>query len=186
MPVYRLAITLCSLDLSYHILVASQQTRIIHHLCQETDILARHQRFDILNANLLTAGLHIAAYCRHATGSTEAEVKAYLTSRACHIVDTLYAKHIANLMRVGNHTDGTMTDSNVRKLVGYHHTALDMNVTVDETWHDVRPGIITCRQIASLYLNNLSVIDDKLAIKDLASHYVDDVSFYVIHDYNLH
>ena len=61
-----------------------------------------------------------------------------------------------------------------------------MYVAVDETWHDVRPGIITCRQIASLYLNNLSVIDDKLAIKDLASHYVDDVSLYVIHDYNLH
>ena len=140
-PVDRLAMSLCRLDFGHHLLVASQHTVEIHHLSKETDFLTRHQCFSVLDVDHTATGLHITTYCRHTAGCTEAEVKASLTTRANHIVDTLYAQHIANLMRVGNNADRTMADSDVCKLVGHHHAALDMYVAVDETWHDVRPWI---------------------------------------------
>ena len=40
-------------------------------------------------------------------------------------------------MRVGHHTYRTMTHGDACKLMRHHHAALNVYVTVYETWHDV-------------------------------------------------
>ena len=75
MAIDRLAVTQGCLDFSQRVLVARQDARVVHHLAQETNVLASHQCFCILNVNDLAASLYVSAYCRHTTGGTEAEVE---------------------------------------------------------------------------------------------------------------
>ena len=74
--VNRLSVTLRSLDFLHHFLIASQHSGIVHHLCQETNILASHEFLRVFGINHGSAGFNIAAYSRHTTGSTKAEVEA--------------------------------------------------------------------------------------------------------------
>ena len=181
MAVNRFAIAECSLDLGHHLLVVSQHARVVHHLTQETNVVTCHQRLCVFDVNHLSAGLNVTAYSRYAAGGTEKEVEVSLPSGADHIVDTLNAQHIANLVRVGNDADCSVADGDACKLMWHNHAALNVYVTVNEAWHQVRPGFLPFRQLTPLHLYNFLTFDNQFAVVDFAAHDIYDMSFYLFH-----
>ena len=91
MSVHGLVVAQCSLNLGHHLLVASQHTRIVHHLAQETNVLASHERLRSLGVNHRSAGLYVATHGRHAARCTKQEVESSLLARAYHVVHALNA-----------------------------------------------------------------------------------------------
>ena len=181
MTVHRLAVTLGSLYLGHHLLVAIQHTEVVHHLCQETNILTGHQGLRVLDVNYLATGLDVAAYCRHTAGGTEEEIETGLLTRAYHVIDTVHAQHIANLVRIGHDTYRAVAHGNACKLMRNHHTALDVYVSINETRHNIRPGGLTLWQRTALHLYYLLVFYDQFAVVYLPTNHVNYMSFYVFH-----
>ena len=169
------------LNLLLHLAVAVKHTGVVHHLSQETDLRAGHQRLDVVCIDRGTAGLYLAADGRHAAGGAEAEIEVYLMSRTNHVVDTLNAQHVTDLVRVGHHTDGAVADGDTRKLARHHHTTLYVYVTIDEAWHQIRPGLLLFWQRASFHLSNPPILDDQFAVEYISAHYVNNMSFYAFH-----
>ena len=174
-----LSVTLRSLDLLHHFLVASQHTRVVHHLCEETNILASHELCRILGIDHGTAGFNITAYGRYTAGGTEAE--ANLMSGTNHIVDALNAQHVANFVWVGNDTYRAVTDGNMCKLMGHHHTALNMYVTINEARHYVWPRCFLFGQRAPLHLSDRLALNNDFTVEYLPTNHVNDMSLDAVH-----
>ena len=132
-------------QLCHHLAVAMQHSHEVHHLGQESNVIALHQGCDLLTADRRAAGLHVAAYRRHAAGRTEQEVELRLAPQVNHHVNPFNAHHVCNLVRVGNGPDGAVFRRHTGKLRGQHHTALDVYVAVDKSRHQVRPRLHAVR-----------------------------------------
>ncbi len=181
MTVHGLAITVGGHYLSHHLLVVSQHAGIVHHLTQEANILASHQLYRIFGVNYLAARLNITAYSRYTAGGTEKEIEVSFVSGANHVVDTLHAQYIANLVRVGNDANRSVADGDVCKLVRHHHAALNVHVAVNETRHHIRPALFTLRQLVPLHFYYLLVLNHQFTVIYFTVHHIDNMSFYTIH-----
>ena len=85
-------------------------------------------------------------------------------------------------MGVGYDAYRSVTDGYTCKLVGHHHTAFNMHVTVNESWHQVRPGLFLLRKRTSFYFYDSPVLNDEFAVEYLTTYYIDDMSFCAIHE----
>ena len=54
-----------------------------------------------------------------------------------HEVDAIIAQDIGNLVGIGNDTDGALLHCHPSKLGRHHHTALNVNMGVDEAGQEI-------------------------------------------------
>ena len=181
MTIHRLTVGKGCLQLAHHLRVGTKHTRVVHHLAQNADFIACHELFHTFSVNHGTAGLDAATTGRHTTGRSETVVERRQLARVDHIVDALDAQHVAYLMRIGHHADGAVTGSHTGKLAGGHHATLNVHMTVDEAWHQVRilPSLV--RQLAGLHLDDTSIVHYQFAIENLAAHHINDMSLILFH-----
>ena len=139
MAVDGLACAVSRSQLAHHLGIARQNARHVHHLAQEVDVVALHERVDVGCADDGSAGLHVCA--GYAGGGAEEEMEGYLTAVFNHEVDAVDAEHIGYLVRVGNGGQRAVTDGDTGKVLGQQHAALDVDVAVDESGKNVG-GII--------------------------------------------
>ena len=171
------------LDLCHHLLVACQHSRVVHHLTQEPDVRTCHQLLGVLRIQHGAAGLYLATNGRHAAGRTETEVESHLTAGAYHEVDSLDAQHVADLVRVGNHADGAVSNDQAPELARRHHAALNMYVTVDEARHQIRPRGLALRQFATFHFDDRLAVNHQFAIEYLVADHVNNMSLYTHHSF---
>ena len=82
-------------------------------------------------------------------------------TRLDHVIHTLHAEHVSNLVRVGYNADGTVAHGNTCEFVRHHHTTLNMYMAVNETWHQIRPRLTSWGKLAMTDFNDLPVLHDQ-------------------------
>ena len=141
MSVHGLARRPGGVDLAHQFRVVGEHARIVHHFAQVADIVPGHELLDVVRADLGAGSFEIAADRGHAAGRAEQEIEAYLTAAADHKVNALHAQHVGDLVRIGYYPDGAVTDHDAGILARREHGALDVDMTVDETRHQIGPAL---------------------------------------------
>ena len=125
-----LVVRLCRDDLFEHLLIGIRHADVVHHLSKTLHAVVLVERVD--RAVVEHRAGFIERRRGHAGGEHEAHVDGKILRRLQHILNTVGAHNVGDLVRVGDHGRGAVRDDSVGKFLGRDERALQVDVRVDK------------------------------------------------------
>ena len=114
--VHGLAIASSRLQFLHDLGILRQHARIVHHLREVVDVVARHQLVDGLCIQRTSRRLERCG--RHTAGGAEVELEMHSLPASDHVIDTLHTQHIGDFVRVAHRGHRAMAYRLTGKLRG--------------------------------------------------------------------
>ena len=80
----------------------------------------------------------------YTTGRPKHNFKRRAPGSIKHIVDPFHAKHIGDFVRVGDLSQSAVCHGRPGELIGDQHSAFDMDMGIDESWHGGHALSVDC------------------------------------------